>query len=729
MAQKQASIWYLQDYGIDFNQSPPKLLREVAFHQNRAMGIATDKNGNLLFYTDNFTVFNRLHEKMPNGKDLLDPNQSFSSLQNSVVVQKPGSEVIFYVFMVDPWNGSVQQSGLYYFVVDLSLANGKGDVSVRPQKLVSSTSNKLAAVLHTNRTDVWVTTQIAGSNTYKTFLINAIGVSDPLTQSLGTNVSSFTAQLKFSPDGTKVASSDGDNINLIDFDASTGELSNARTLVLPQSLRPSAVSFSPDGTKLYAATQAVVQYDVSSGDVNTIKASEHVLTSYVNNNFYNFQLAIDGKIYITKGGGGGTSDYLGAITNPNESGNSANVVEEYFFLEGFDSFVNWTPNFIESYFLQPEILAENTCLHDETKLRLSNSMHVKGVKWDVGEGGMQTTLDVSHMYSAAGTWNVKAEVNYGDRILIVTKDVQINELPVFNLGPDRTVCEGVPLTINTTNIAKYKWSTGETTRILEPGTSGLYAAEAIYESTGCRFDDEVNLVISETPFVDLGPDSVVCNKPAYVLRSRTVLSNVEFTWNDPAIMGPELIVNTGGFYSLKARSVINGCVHQDSVYLALKFAPEPDLGPDRTINRDESFVLDMTKYGPGTFLWENLSTSAIRSVNGKDLNIGPNIISLKITGSNGCIGSDTANVVVNNIVGLEDKLPFVVFPNPTKDMLFIEAPVPIHISVITLTGSLVANQFFESGKASIDLGSYPDGVYVLEMKLESGIVRQFIAKH
>jgi hypothetical protein len=226
-AQKQANIWYLQNYGLDFNQNPPALLTEVAFHQNRAMGIANDATGKLLFYTDNFTVFNRFHEKMANGKSLLDPNQSGSTLQNSVVVPKPGSNTIFYVFMVDPQNGNQAAAGLYYFIVDMALENGKGDVSVRPQKLVSSTSNKLGAILHTNRIDVWITTHIAGTNTYKTFLITAAGISSPITTSLGTTVDSFTAQLKFSPDGTKVASADENDINLFDFNSTTGELSNA----------------------------------------------------------------------------------------------------------------------------------------------------------------------------------------------------------------------------------------------------------------------------------------------------------------------------------------------------------------------------------------------------------------------------------------------------------------------------------------------------------------------
>jgi hypothetical protein len=711
------NIWYFQDYGLDFNQSPPTLLTEVAFHQNRAMGIASDTNGNLLFYTDNFTVFNRDHEKMANGKNLLDPAQSFSSLQNSVVVPKPGSETLFYVFMTDPWNGPPTQSGLYCFMVDMSLDNGMGDVSVRPQKLLSATSNKLAAILHSNRTDVWVTAHIAGTNMYKTYLVSAAGISEPITASLGTNVDSFTAQLKFSPDGKMVASATDANINLFDFNATTGELSNARVLTLPQHLWPDALSFSPDGTKLYAAMQAVVQYDVSSGNIAEIKASENILTSYVNNNFYNFQLAPDGKIYITKGGGGGSSDYLGAITNPNESGTASNVVEKYFYLQGFDSFVNWTPVFIESYFLRPEIVVENTCFNDETKLSLSNTHYVQGVKWTLGEGAVQTTMDVEHVFSVAKSWNIEVEVDYGDYKVVVKKTVTINPLPAVDLGADRTVCDGTVLTAGVSGTAQYLWSTDQTTRSITPHTSGLYSVDTKYESTGCTFHDEVNLVINETPFVNLGPDSVVCNVPPYVLKSRTQLSNVEYKWNDPTVTEPELAVESGKFYFLEAKSLSNGCFHRDSVFIALKFAPEPDLGADRTISHTESFELDMSHFNSATFFWDDNSTFSWRSIDGSELPLGPNTISVRVTGSNGCIGSDEMTVTVEYILGVEDDAgAFQVYPVPATKTLFIEASGSSHVSLITLTGVLMTEQKIESGNGSIDLKGFPNGIYILQVK-------------
>ena len=66
----------------------------------------------------------------------------------------------------------------------------------------------------------------------------------------------------------------------------------------------------------------------------------------------------------------------------------------------------------ESYFMQPDIIVENVyCFNDKTKLSLSNTRYVQGVKWTIGEGAIQTTMDVQHTFSSAKTWDIEAEVD------------------------------------------------------------------------------------------------------------------------------------------------------------------------------------------------------------------------------------------------------------------------------------------------------------------------------
>src|SRR5690606_37545383 len=101
----------------------------------------SDENGNLLFYTDGITVYNRLHVIMSNGFGLLgDP----SSSQSAIVVPKPNDPDIYYIFTV----GSNQSlTGLKYSVVDMTSDGGLGQVVQKNINLLSQCSVKVSAVL------------------------------------------------------------------------------------------------------------------------------------------------------------------------------------------------------------------------------------------------------------------------------------------------------------------------------------------------------------------------------------------------------------------------------------------------------------------------------------------------------------------------------------------------------------------------------------------------------
>ncbi|MDQ3394069.1 MAG: hypothetical protein M3512_08160, partial [Bacteroidota bacterium] len=64
-AQKETNIWYFGDYaGLDFNSNPPKVLTDGALKSHEGSSVISDKNGNLLFYTNGMTVWNMNHQIM-----------------------------------------------------------------------------------------------------------------------------------------------------------------------------------------------------------------------------------------------------------------------------------------------------------------------------------------------------------------------------------------------------------------------------------------------------------------------------------------------------------------------------------------------------------------------------------------------------------------------------------------------------------------------------------------
>src|SRR5690606_2333321 len=121
-SQEVATNWYFgENAGIQFADAGSiTILNDGQLNTIEGCSSISDENGNLLFYTDGITVYNRLHVIMSNGFGLLgDP----SSSQSAIVVPKPNDPDIYYIFTV----GSNQSlTGLKYSVVDMTSDGGLG---------------------------------------------------------------------------------------------------------------------------------------------------------------------------------------------------------------------------------------------------------------------------------------------------------------------------------------------------------------------------------------------------------------------------------------------------------------------------------------------------------------------------------------------------------------------------------------------------------------------------
>ena len=61
-AQKEANIWYFgENSGLSFNTEPPTFLYDGAINTLEGSSTFSDKDGNLLFYSDGTTVWDKSH--------------------------------------------------------------------------------------------------------------------------------------------------------------------------------------------------------------------------------------------------------------------------------------------------------------------------------------------------------------------------------------------------------------------------------------------------------------------------------------------------------------------------------------------------------------------------------------------------------------------------------------------------------------------------------------------
>lgn len=721
-AQKEANVWYFSDYGLEFNSRPAKLIFDAAPHQSRGMAVICDSLGNLLFYSDGFNVWNRSHLKMPNGRDLL-VLPSSPQTQASLIVRKPGSKNIYYLFTVDPYN-SQATSGLYYSVIDLSLENGLGDVTLRAAKLMNKTTQKLGAVFHANQRDVWVMAHEYNTNKYSAFLVSKDGISAPVISAIGGTSSDIIVSMKFSPDGKQMATpfeSAGGGINIFDFNNTTGSLSNTRTITKYRGV----FSYSSDGHYLYTGGNGIVQVDATLPTAEQITASGVVVRSWNYNSPWEWQLGTDGKIYVTKGGGGGGTAHLGVIHYPNKKGMACEVVENQIYLEGHSSFVTYMPRFIESYFFKPEIQVTGTCLGDSTRFSLSNESYVDSIRWSFGDQAGSRLLRPAHRYAASNTYAVECTVYYGKRAEKLSVAQPIHVRPVFSLGSDQIVCKGFALKPDHA-ANRYLWSTGDTIASIVPAVSGKYWLQAT-NKFNCTGRDTVNLVVNPAPMIKFGSDTLICNNSNYVLRSKIDNPGSTLLWSN-GNAGHALTITSPGLYWLEARNA-HGCTSRDSIFFAFKLAPIVNLGKDTTLYRDGYLTLDAGDFGNATtYLWENGWTGRTRQVWAKLLYIGNNTLSVRVKVANGCVGYDEIGIDVLSVTDIEDapEQSLMVYPIPAQTSLNIvmEKEGAKRAEAISMTGQKLFSIPFSDKSLAIDVSSLPAGIYILTIHSQDGPLRR-----
>ena len=350
-AQVEGSTWYFgEEAGLRFSECSVTVLTNGASPGFEGCATISNAVQGMLFYTNSATVWNRQHQPMPNGS--LVP--SGGTLSQVLIVKRPLSDSLYYIITT-----RIQGQGtefLKYHVVDLSLAGGLGDVSSANNVLTTdNVTETVTATRHTNGTDVWIVSHGYPSNTFQAWLLTSSGIAPtPVISNVGpafvpcnSNVNA-RGELKFSLDGTRIGLAGGgtgnepntDMLAVFNFDANTGVVSNA--LALPPLRGDFAVSFSPDGTKLYGATwkalnffstdsNYVYQYDLSSGDSTTIANSLTILwSSTVSESYGSLQLAPDGRIYSARNNSG----HLGVINDPDLPGSACNYVHNGLFLAG-----------------------------------------------------------------------------------------------------------------------------------------------------------------------------------------------------------------------------------------------------------------------------------------------------------------------------------------------------------------------------------------------------------
>ncbi|WP_420572496.1 T9SS type B sorting domain-containing protein [Kordia sp.] len=491
-AQGEAANWYFgQNAGVQFDPVTGNVTAVTDGSLNTLEGCASisDSDGDLLFYTDGITVWNRNHQIMTNGTGL---NGDSSSTSSAIIVPKPQDPNIYYIFTVDEphHNDGGVNNGLNYSVVDMTNGLGFVDNAQKNVPLITydtsdvqetrfKCSEKISAVKSSDCESFWVITHFI--NNFYAFKVDAVGVETTPVVSTTPTVIPITGYrrnalgyLKASPQGDKLAAAhlgltnvEGGNgpgkVMLYDFDNGTGIVSNE--IELYDGDAPYGVEFSPEGTKLYATVglgnsgtgnSLLLQYDLLSA---SIPASQFTIDNSSTFSAGAIQVGIDGKIYralLDFGNTGNTGRFLGVIENPEANGPAVIYNENGILLDINNTNTNLSriglPPFIQSLFATPVDIIRNGV--SSTELSLCTTQDYTLMADDIPGATYTWTLDGTPLgettfqlnltnvtLADAGVYQVTVDQNNGECPLLGEATVSIFTLPVANTVEDQFICD------------------------------------------------------------------------------------------------------------------------------------------------------------------------------------------------------------------------------------------------------------------------------------------------
>lgn len=644
--------------------SPPTILNVGVLNSFEGCSSISDAAGNLLFYTNGVTVWNRFHVVMTNGTGLQgDPHAT----QSALILKQPGNANIYYIFTLDSYAGA---NGLRYSIVDISLSGGNGSVIIKNTLLFTPSTERLTATRHCNGTDIWIVSHDWNSSNFRSYLLTATGLSSiPVISSVGTTHTGSNNDaiggMKISPNGKKLGLSFSGvprNFELYDFNATTGIVSNPLILATyGAGTTPYGLEFSPDGTKFYGATNngssVLTQWNLCAGSNPAIITSSFAMAG---TELGQLQLAPNGKIYIARGNFSfGPQTSLGVINNPNLTGAGCNFVNlgqsvaPATSLYGLPNILlkmepppfSFTTACTNASFTMPAGLTVPGCP--------SAGFSLIGQVWDFGDPGSGSANTSGlpnpvHGFSASGSFTTQLVLYYNCGGTDTLKKVVTVGTPAVQSGT--SICSGQTTTLTAPPGAlSYTWNTGafSTAISVSPSVTTAYTVNSTATNGCVNTTVHTVTVFPSPPLVILGKDSV-CYGSEVLLNATGADS---YTWSTGTLGA--VLSQTPTFHTTYTVTGINnsGCVSQKTVNIVLLYYP--NISVSGTTHICPGASSKMTAFGASNYTWSTGATGSVTTISPAITNT----YALMGKGQGPCVNRITFYIVLHTLPKLEVNSP------------------------------------------------------------------------
>ena len=505
----------------------------------------------------------------------------------------------------------------------------------------------IAATLHANGVDVWVTMQKLGSNQLHSWLLTCDGFQPAVVSAVANAVSGDPARggIAFSHDGKKMASVFGGSGNtrnsIFDFNNSTGKFSNRQDIGIVLGYD---VVWTKDNISILIGSVGLGSYimNATTGANSKIvgpDAGHHTVEIGGDGNYY-----LNGKDGLWRWSGSGSATKVDARNGQGLPTMYIPPAEEPDIDEVGPFCDTASAVDLHTYWVCSGVSAEDTLYQRHLYKGVGITDDKLGI-FDpqvAGIGRHEITfeycdvndtiwIDVAFCPSCRSELqDVSPRFCVGNDYLLDTLIVQSSQIGVWTIDSfpsapsvDGVLVEGVTDTMfDVTDLAS---------------RYGVYKVLLTVTDAGKTCYDSVYITVDSLPKPDLGIDSTICIGDAAIDFDAGAWD--AYDWNTGESV-QVISKDTPGEYIVEITNS-NGCKGKDTVELFHDTLPVPNLGPDTAICLgDPVVVFDAGVWD--AYLWTpNGETSQTIS------NDAAGEYGIEVTDGNGCKGTDSILLVVN----------------------------------------------------------------------------------
>ncbi|MBI35142.1 MAG: hypothetical protein CMP67_07245, partial [Flavobacteriales bacterium] len=186
-----------------------------------------------------------------------------------------------------------------------------------------------------------------------------------------------------------------------------------------------------------------------------------------------------------------------------------------------------------------------------------------------------------------------------DAVLVTFLDV-----PLLNLGPDSSICEGDRMLLNAgSDGVRYFWNTGDSTSTIFIDSAATYIV-TVSNAANCISTDSIVVTVDTVPNVNLGLDTSICYLENIVLDASN--PGASYIWSNGSDSSAIIVSNGSDFSVVVTNSFL--CSDSDTIKIDINPLPNVNLGPNREVCKYLPIELIVPEENANSYLWNTGDT-------------------------------------------------------------------------------------------------------------------------